>query len=121
MGICQSNNTSSSKTAINNNQNSQFGESNKVTKIFSITQNGKIVPSENLKEKLYFHVNILNFRLRNMKEGYKYFITLDFPFYKDKFILKISHGPLAKFTFNEKFHISVPFEKLEDSFLKVVS
>lgn len=120
MGICQSNNKNSSMT----NQHSQtglVGQESKTTKTFSITQNGKIIPSETLKEKLYFHVNIRNFRLRNMKEGYKYFITLDFPFYKDKFILKISHGPLARFTFDEKFHISAPFEKLEDSFLKVVS
>lgn len=37
------------------------------------------------------------------------------------FILKLSSGPVAKFSFSEQLTIKLPFEKMESSFFEIVS
>lgn len=116
MGVCQS--------ANNNNKTNNQTTNNiiKPSKTFSISQYGKIIPNQKLSSNLNFIVHIRNFRLRNVKDNHKYFMCIDFPFCnKSPFILKLSNGPLAKFSFNETFKISLPFEMLESSILKIVS
>ena len=115
MGVCQSANNSKSNKNITNH-------TFKSSKTFSISQYGRIIPNQKLNSDLTFLVHIRNFRLRNVKDNHKYFIYIDFPYCsKSPFILKLSNGPLAKFSFDESFKLSLPFEMLEKSVLKLVS
>ncbi len=120
MGICSSNNNNNNKKQTDNLLNPQNKQIE--NKIFSISNSQKIIPNQDLKENLKFQITINNFRLRNVKENFRYFITLDFPFNtKGLYVFKLSTGPLAKFSFNENFTILVPFSKLQSSYLKIVS
>lgn len=115
MGICYSNTKKQPENLINP-QVKQVEN-----KIFSISNSQKIIPNQEIKENLKFQITINNFRLRNVKENFRYFLTLDFPFNnKGLFVFKLSTGPLAKFSFHESFSILVPFSKLQSSFLKIV-
>lgn len=81
------------------------------------------MPYKDTGEDLNFSVCLRNFRLRNVKSESIYVIKIIFEtkgVENKEFLLKFSSGPVAKFSLNEQFLISLPFNQLVSKYIIIV-